>query len=260
MFTRTLLVAGGTLILAGSSLAQNRYLFSVNWHGPTVGTPAISGVAITEGDILWPSSGTANPALGLLPAPTIGIDHVTSLGLPPICVGHPGGTPCIVEVDAFSRGVDRAFMPNQPIAPGDLLFSVDEFARGFAFGAGPLPNLTSEALAREAATDAFTNLVSLPPGPVTPFPGRNIGVVDGDGPVLRGSRRGHPVDDVGRRQTVLLARTGDGEEEGEAQKALHRRALYPRCGVLSYSWGLYCDLESSVRNRSSIPGPVPARN
>jgi hypothetical protein len=181
MLTRHLILAGGTLILATSGFAQNRYVFSVNWHGPTVGAAAPSGVAITEGDLLTPSTGTSNPALGPLVTPSIVFDHITSLGLPPLCVGHPGGTPCIVEVDAFSRGADRAFLPNQPIREGDILFSVDEFARGFAFGSGPLPNLTSEALAREAAPDAFTNLVSLPPGPITPFPGRNIGVIDGDG-------------------------------------------------------------------------------
>ncbi|QDV05479.1 hypothetical protein Poly30_09770 [Planctomycetes bacterium Poly30] len=181
MFTRSLFIAGGTLLLAGSGVAQNRYVFSVNWHGPTVGAIAPSGVAITEGDLLYPTTGTSNPELGPLPTPTIAIDHASVLGLPPICVGHPGGTPCIVEVDAFSRGNDHRFMPNVPIQPGDILFSVDEFARGFAFGAGPFPNLTSEAMAREAATDAFTNLVGLPPGPVSPFPGRNIGVIDGDG-------------------------------------------------------------------------------
>lgn len=181
MFTRNLVLAGGTLLIASTAAAQNRYVFSVNWHGPTVGAIDPSGSAITEGDLLGPSTGTANPALGPLPTPTIAFNHIGVLGLPPICVGHPGGTPCIVEVDAFSRGNDRPFMPNQPIAAGEILFSVDEFARGFAFGAGPPPNLTSEAGAREAATDAFTNLASLPPGPVAPFPGRNIGVIDGDG-------------------------------------------------------------------------------
>ncbi|MEM8711771.1 MAG: hypothetical protein AAGG01_12525 [Planctomycetota bacterium] len=181
MFTRSLFIAGGCLALAQLSHAQNRYVFSVNWHGPTVGSTDPTGVDITEGDLLVPSTGTSNPDLGPLVTPTIAFNHVPVLGLPPICVGHPGGTPCIVEVDAFSRGADRPFQPNQPIQPGDVLFSVDEFARGFAFGAGPLPNLTSEALAREAAPDAFTHLTTLPPAPVTPFPGRNIGVVDGDG-------------------------------------------------------------------------------
>ncbi|MEM8712347.1 MAG: hypothetical protein AAGG01_15455, partial [Planctomycetota bacterium] len=180
MLIRTFFTLGSCAALASAAQAQSRYVFSINWHGPTVGMPDPSGVPITEGDLLFPSTGTFMPALGGLPTPTIGIDHVADLGLPPICVGHPGGTPCIVEVDAFSAGTDRPFQPNTPLQPGDVLFSVDEFARGFAFGAGPLPNLTSEAGAEEAAGDAFTHLVPLPPVPVSPFPGRNIGVVDGD--------------------------------------------------------------------------------
>ncbi len=181
MLSRTILTLGGCAALATAGQAQSRYAFSVNWHGPTVGAIDPSGDAITEGDLLFPTTGSGLPDLGALPTPTIGINHVADLGLPPICIGHPGGTPCIVEVDAFSSGTDRPFQPNFPLQPGDILFSVDEFARGFAFGAGPLPNLTSEAGAREAAGDAFTHLVSLPPVPVAPFPGRNIGVVDGDG-------------------------------------------------------------------------------
>ncbi len=181
MFTRTLLLSGGAVLLAGTSAAQGRFFFSVNWHGPTVGAIDPTGLAITEGDLLVPSSGTSLPAIGLLPTPTISFNHIGALGLPPFCVGHPGGTPCVVEVDAYSRGGDRPFQPNQPIQPGDIIYSVDEFARGFGVTTSPLPNISSEALAREAAPDAFTHLAGLPPVPVAPFLGRNIGLVDGDG-------------------------------------------------------------------------------
>ena len=181
MFTRYLLVAGGAVLLAGTSAAQSRYLFSINRHGPTVGMPSPSGVAITEGDILTPTTGTSSPALGPLPTPSIAISHAPGLGLPPGCAGHPGGTPCIVEVDAYSRGIDSFFLPNNPIEPGDVLFSVDEFAMGMPFPGAPAPNVTTESAAREAAPDAFTNLGPLPPGPVPPAPTPNIGVVDGDG-------------------------------------------------------------------------------
>jgi len=186
MFTRTLLftglLTGGVLLLAGTSAAQSRYFYSINWHGPTVGLPsAPGGVPITEGDMLTPSTGTSLPALGPLGTPSIGFAHTTALGLPGACIGHLGGTPCIVEVDAFSRGVDRALQPNQPINPGDILFSVDEFARGFPLGPTPGPSVATESLAREAAPDAFANLAPLPPAPVPPAPMPNIGVIDGDG-------------------------------------------------------------------------------
>ncbi|MEM6674746.1 MAG: hypothetical protein AAF726_18005 [Planctomycetota bacterium] len=181
MNTRTLLIAGGSLLLAGTSAAQSRYFFSVNWHGPTVGTLSPSGVPITEGDILRPSTSTSMPTLGPLPAPSIAIPHTTGLGLPPVCTGHLGGTPCIVEVDAYSRGIDRVFQPNVPVLPGDVIFSVDEFARGIPFGGAPAPNLPSEASAAEAAPDTFTALAPHPPAPIPPTPVPNIAVVDGNG-------------------------------------------------------------------------------
>ncbi|MEM9381429.1 MAG: hypothetical protein AAGB93_15855 [Planctomycetota bacterium] len=189
MFTRSLLFAGGAVLLAGTGAAQSRYLFSINWHGPTVGMPDPGGVPITEGDILTPTTGTSSPALGPLPTPTIAISHAPALRLPPVCVGHPGGTPCIVEVDAFSRGVDHPFLPNNQIDPGDVLFSVDEFAAGLPIPGAPGPSVTTESAAREAAPDAFTNLGPLPPGPVPPAPPPNIGVVAGDGHARRAQPR-----------------------------------------------------------------------
>ncbi|MEM8711933.1 MAG: hypothetical protein AAGG01_13355, partial [Planctomycetota bacterium] len=112
--------------------------------------------------------------------------------------GHPGGTPCIVEVDAISNGADRAFIPNFEIRPGDVMFSVDEFARGLN---GPAPNVRTEAMANEAAADVFTNLDFMPPGPFSPSgSGQNIGVIDGDG---LPSTSGYAYPGVGLREPIF---------------------------------------------------------
>lgn len=180
MLTRALLLSGSTLLLAGTSAAQSRYFFSVNWHGPTVGSLDPLGTAITEGDILRPFNGTSMPELAPTSLPNISFTHTApGLGLPGFCVGHPGGTPCVVEVDAFSRGGDKPFRPTMEIFPGDIMFSVDEFARGIP--GGPAPNVHTEAMAREAAPDAFLNLEFMPPGPFSPYVARNVGAIDGDG-------------------------------------------------------------------------------
>lgn len=182
MFTRALLLSTTGLLLAGASAAQSRYFFSVNWHGPTVGSLDPGGTPITEGDILRPFNGTSMPVLAPTSGPQISYTHAGGgLGLPGFCIGHPGGTPCIVEVDAFSRGGDRPFQPGTEIFPGDVLFSVDEFARGIPGVGGPWPSVTTEAAAREAAPDGFLNLQFLPPAPFMPLFGRNVGVIDGDG-------------------------------------------------------------------------------
>lgn len=188
MFTRALFLTSTAVALAGIGSAQSRYFFSVNWQSPSVGTPDALGTPITEGDVLRTFNTTSMPQLAPTAAPEISFSHGTSgLGLPGGCVGHPGGTPCIVEVDAFSRGGDRPFEPANEILPGQIMFSVDEFARGvpMPFGAGP--NVSTEANAREAAADGFLNVDPLPPGPFGPLLRRNVGVVDGDGlPSLSG--------------------------------------------------------------------------
>ena len=154
MFTRALFLTSTAVALAGIGSAQSRYFFSVNWQSPSVGSPDALGTPITEGDVLRTFNTTSMPQLAPTAAPEISFSHGASgLGLPGGCVGHPGGTPCIVEVDAFSRGGDRPFEPANEILPGQIMFSVDEFARGvpMPFGAGP--NVSTEANAREAAAD-----------------------------------------------------------------------------------------------------------
>ncbi len=95
--------------LAPSAAAQSGYTFSIDWNSSTVGVPdTCGGVPITEGDLLRPAVGVV--ALGPLTTPCIAISGgIPGLGLAfhGACVGHPGGTPCRVEVDALSYGVDE---------------------------------------------------------------------------------------------------------------------------------------------------------
>lgn len=182
LLTRCLFASAplGAVLFADASQAQSRYFFSVNWHGPSVGAPDALGTPMTEGDILRPFTVTSMPVLAPSSPPNISYANGPGgLGLTPGCVGHPGGTPCTVEVDAFSRGGDKPFDEFFEIFPGDILFTVDEFARGMP--STTAPNVFTEAMAREAAPDAFFNLDFLPPiGSFAGF-GRNVGAIDGDG-------------------------------------------------------------------------------
>ncbi|MEL6430620.1 MAG: hypothetical protein AAFR54_15660, partial [Planctomycetota bacterium] len=163
---------------ASQASAQDRFLFSIDWQSPTVGTPDPSGVAITEGDILVPSTPTSLPSLTLPAGPSIAIPHVGGLGLPPGCAGHPGGTPCFVEVDAFSMGGDATFVPFNEVRPGQIAFSVDEYA--FAGFPNPFPSVTTEAPVGDSSADCYLNADFLPPAPVPFGPGRHVGWVDGN--------------------------------------------------------------------------------
>jgi len=179
MQLRPLTLAGTTLLLASTAAAQSQFTFSIDWQSASMGSPSSGGVPMTDGDLYHPSTLSAMPAPGFVPAPTMSLDHAVDLGLPGGCVGRGPGVPCAIEVDAFSRGADFQFGPNQPIRAGDLLFSVDEFAAGRP--GGPLPNVRSEFAAGDSSADAFGSLNTLPPGPLPPMPGRNIGMIDGDG-------------------------------------------------------------------------------
>lgn len=198
---RTFVAALALPALATGAAAQSRYLFSIDWQGPTVGLPTTAGIPITEGDVLVPTTVTSLPALGAPAPPSIAIPHGPGgLGLLPVCAGHPGGTPCIVELDALSLGIDHRFMPTVPIRAGQILFSVDEYATGL-FPA-PVPSVGSESAVGDAAADAFVNLGALPPGPLAPGAGRNVGVQDGDG-APSGSGVTYPS--VGLREPIVAA-------------------------------------------------------
>ena len=174
----SILIAAAGLAGADAAQAQSRFLFSVDWQGPTVGTPDPSGTPITEGDIMTPTTGSSLPGLGPLPTPSIVIP-ATALGLPGFCVGHPGGTPCVVDVDAFSRGGDAYFQPNLPLREGQVVFSVDEFAYGT--GVSSYFSVDTEFPVGNGGADTFTNQLPLPPAPVAPMPGMNTFASDGDG-------------------------------------------------------------------------------
>jgi hypothetical protein len=170
--------------LAG--LASAQFDFSIDWHSVTVGVPdSFTGTPITEGDILTPVTGI--PALGPLPTPGITISAGPGgLGLPgwAACVGHPGGTPGLVEVDAFSYGKDYPMNDGSiaPGYPGDYLFSTDEFARGYIGPPFP-PDLTTESPVVDHPADCWRNVMPMPPGPLPPmaFLAGHTGIVDGDG-------------------------------------------------------------------------------
>ncbi len=174
----TLLIAATPLLLTTGASAQ--YSFSIDWHSPTVSAPdTFGGVPITEGDILIPALGM--PSFGPLATPgTVISAGPLGLGLPlySSCVGHVGGTPCAVEVDALSYGKDYP-LDNQA---GNYLFSTDEFAVGLAGPTAP-PDISTEAPCGDSSADIWINAGFLPPGPLPPFaaPVGHTGLVDGDG-------------------------------------------------------------------------------
>jgi hypothetical protein len=161
--------------------ANRRITFGIQWHGPTVGQPSSSpGTPITEGDLLLPALG--DPAFGPLPRPQIFL-NAGQLGITrySTCVGHQGGTPCGIEVDALSFGTDAQFRCDQPSAR--LFFSVDEQAVGSP-SSTLVPSVRSEAAAGvwDVAADVFVPL-TLPPGPLPPHavPSESVGTIDGNG-------------------------------------------------------------------------------
>lgn len=163
------------------SQGNGRITFSIEWHGPTVGQPSSApGTPITEGDILFPA--TTDPAFGPMARPQILLNG-GQLGITryPVCVGHPGGTPCGIEVDAFSYGTDAEFRCDGPSA--HLFFSVDEQAVGSNLST-LTPSVRSEAASgvRDASADIFVPL-ALPPGPIPPgaVTPQNVATIDGDG-------------------------------------------------------------------------------
>jgi len=109
-------------------------VFSIDFQSLSKGTPDVTGLSMTEGDILVPTLGVPLP--GPVPPPRImipagGPSATANLGLPAYlgAVGVPGGFPGQVEVDALSFGndanVDPALWPQYRWS-----FSVDEHVAG----------------------------------------------------------------------------------------------------------------------------------
>ncbi len=175
----------GVGVPALTALGHAQVSFSIDWHSTTVGTPdSATSVPITEGDILSPA--TYFPVYGPMPTPGISINGGLAGGLGLFghagCVGHPGGTPCVVEVDALSYGLDFPAGNQAGANPCEYLFSTDEYAIAphppFLF-----PSITSEAPSGDSSADIWTNGLPMPPGPLPPFAfaAGNLGVIDGDG-------------------------------------------------------------------------------
>lgn len=165
-----------------SSTARAQAVFSIDYVGSTISAPdGFGGVPITEGDLLTAVSGA--PALGPLPVPGIDVSAGPGgLGLTwyTPCVGHPPGTPCLVEVDAVSYGQDL-LAGLGGFGAGEIWFSTDAWAVGFP--SGPIPNVTTESGCNDLAADLMATALPMTPGPIPPFGsiGGNTAVVDGDG-------------------------------------------------------------------------------
>lgn len=176
-------------LLAAPASAQVQ--FSIDWKSQSVSRPDSSSAQrpITEGDVLAPD---VAPTLGPLAAPDVKVLG-SELFLQGYlgCVGHPGGTPCAIEVDALSSGMDAEFRPN-PQFRRRIWFSVDEWASGHpstpttpphatVFNQGN-PTQASTPGVFDAAADVFVD-VNLPPGPIGPnfTPRNNSLALDGNG-------------------------------------------------------------------------------
>lgn len=180
--------AAAAVALSLSATAQNlRPHFSVTWHGPTVGAPdSLFGAPITEGDVLMAPAPTLVPQFGPAPTPAIfakagpgPVPAHLGLAFHPPCMGHPGGTPCRVEVDALCDG--QSLLLTQNPINRSIYFSTDKYAAGF--GAPIPPSVTSEGPIGDLASDVMVNFGTAP-GPVAPFVGPMVGhtaVLDGDG-------------------------------------------------------------------------------
>ena len=215
-----------------AAVASAQVSFSIDWHSPTVGMPnPCTGVPITEGDILTPV-GFA-PAFGPLPPPCIGI----SAGMPGLslmwsapCIGHPGGTPCRVEVDALSYGRDHPLSPNNVMFE-EYLFSTDEFAVG---GIPPLmfPSVTSEAPVGDSSADVWRQGAPLPPGPVPPYAGLvgHTGAIDGDG-LASGTGAVYPGTGLIEPNFPGFPNTGDNLDAFDYDQAFSGPPIFPTTGV-----------------------------
>ncbi len=192
---RSLGVLAAGLALSPFAAAQSRVMFSITYDGQTIALPDCgTAIPITEGELLAPCTPGGVPALGPLPIPRTALSGGLgglNLALHPLCVGHPPGVPCAVEVDAFSYGVDGDLAPpsSGTVGMGKVWFSVDQHARGFA---APVPSVFTERPWGEAGSDIFASLM-LPPGPLPPFavPPSNVGVLDGNG-LVSGSGATYP--------------------------------------------------------------------
>jgi hypothetical protein len=172
---------------AFAAQSQAQVVFSIDYRGASIGTPATGGGCITAADLLIAPGG---PHYGAPPAPGIFVSGGLGppgpgLGLVPLAAvcacPAPGLAPCARELDALSFGRDALIKPVQMPA-GTWIFSVD--ACSMSPGGALAPNVMTEAPCGDSAADVFESLV-VPAAPVPPFavvPGMgNTGIVDGNG-------------------------------------------------------------------------------
>ena len=171
-------------LLAAPAAGQSLMVYSLDYHGPLIGTQASGSTDnVTEADLL-----DATPILlGGTDAPKI-ILRGADLGLVNFsnCDGHPGGDPCGIDVDAYSDGQDALLKSASPVPDWRLFFTVDEYARG-----NPLipvdPSIGTEALAADVSGDVWCTIYLPPPplGPNTTTQWARVHAltVDGDGKV-----------------------------------------------------------------------------
>ncbi len=176
--------------LAASGHAQQPLtVFGIDWESPSNGLPdSFTGNPLTEGDLLL--APTFLPSLGPLGAPGIVesagafIPFGLNLAQHAISVGHPGGVPGGIEVDAISHGLDRRLDLNATGAAAPtrrFAFSVDYWSRGIV-GTPAAPAVWTEATCQDQAADVMVD-IGLPPLPIMPgsFVGGNSGWQDGNG-------------------------------------------------------------------------------
>ncbi len=179
-------LAGFVFANAASAQVSQVVVFSVDWQSDTVALPdSFTGAPITEGDLL--TAQTLIPQIGPLPTPGIvetgGVANPYGLGLATHagCVGHLPSTPCGIEVDAISHGMDRIELPSIPglAVNGSYAFSVNRWSVGGPWNATP-PTVFTETPCNDDFADVFRTF-GLPSGPVPPLNGLHVGIVDGNG-------------------------------------------------------------------------------
>ncbi len=186
---RRLLTTSVPIAVLGATHAQAQQfpIFSIDWNGPTIGLPnSFTGAPITEGDLL--AAVTLVPALGPLPTPGIvetgGVAAPIGLGLGfhAPCVGHPAYTPCRVEVDALSHGLD-AIVSCAGFVPSARQWAFSVAFRGAGFPGSPVPPAVwTEGPCQDEGADVFVDL-GVPCGPLAPSAVTfgHTGYVDGNG-------------------------------------------------------------------------------
>lgn len=180
------------LSLAASAAAASAHaqatngitVFSIDYRSITVSVPdTFTGAPITEGDVL--AAAALIPQLGPLPVPGtletggVAAPQGLALGLHGPCVGHLPGTPCGVDVDALSHGMDRILGPTIPGTAGAAHIAFSVGLRSIGVSGFP-PDVWDEGQCLENSADVYV-AGFLPPAPVAPFPGINFGIIDGNG-------------------------------------------------------------------------------